>query len=103
MWAQLPPEGRDLFVDNAPTFLGELRDPDLPRADLDALTQLAAPVLLTEGDQSPPWFAPITEVLAGTLPNVQRHRMPDAGHVPQLTHPDEYTQIVRDFLLDRDA
>jgi len=98
-----PTGGKGPFVDNAPTFLGELRDPDLPRADLDALTQLAAPVLLTEGDQSPPWFAPITEVLAGTLPNVQRHRMPDAGHVPQLTHPDEYTQIVRDFLLDRDA
>ncbi len=98
MWAQLPPEVQDTFVRHAPTFLGELRDPDALDADLDVLRRLAAPVLLTQGDQSPEMFAPIIEVLASTLPNVERHVMPGAGHVPQLTHPDDYIPVVRDYL-----
>jgi pimeloyl-ACP methyl ester carboxylesterase len=98
MWAQLPPEVKDTFARNAPTYLGELRDPDALRVDLDLVKQLAAPVLLTQGDQSPAMFAPIIEVLAGALPDVQRHVIHGAGHVPQMTHPDEYASAIRDFL-----
>jgi pimeloyl-ACP methyl ester carboxylesterase len=98
MWAQLPPEVQNTFVRNAPTFLGELRDSDGLRVDLDLLHELAAPVLLTQGDQSPAMFAPITEVLAGALPNVRRQVIHGAGHVPQMTHPDEYASAIRDFL-----
>jgi pimeloyl-ACP methyl ester carboxylesterase len=101
MWAQLAPEMQNIAVRNAPTFLGELRDSDAFRFDLDHLKQLAAPVLLTQGDQNPAFFAPIIEVLAGTLPNARRHLMPGAGHVPQMTHPDDYVSAVRDFLLEQ--
>lgn len=101
MWALLPPEGQEMFIRNAPTFLGELRDPDAWTADLHSLQQLTTPVVLTEGDQSPATFAPIIEVLAGTLPNVRRHLMPGAGHVPQLTHPDDYVAVVRDSLSEQ--
>jgi pimeloyl-ACP methyl ester carboxylesterase len=101
MWAQLPPEMQNIAVRNAPTFLGELRDSDAFRVDLDLLKQLAAPVLLIQGDQSPAFFAPIIEVLAGTLPNARRHLMPGAGHAPHMTHPDDYVSVVRDFLLER--
>jgi pimeloyl-ACP methyl ester carboxylesterase len=87
MWAELPPVAQNIFVRNAPTFLGELRDSDALRVDLDLVKQLAAPVLLTQGDQSPAFFAPIIEVLAGTLPNVRRHLMPGAGHIPQMDTP----------------
>ena len=101
MWAMLPPEMQDIFVRNAPTFLGELRDADALRVDLDALEHVATPVLLTQGDQSPAMFAPIIDMLAGTLPNVRRQVMTGAGHVPQMTHPDDYVPIVRDFLLEQ--
>jgi pimeloyl-ACP methyl ester carboxylesterase len=98
MWAQLPPDVRNIAVRNAPTFLGELRDSDAFRVDIDLLRQLAAPVLLIQGDQSPAFFAPIIEVLAGALPNVRRHLMSGAGHAPHMTHPDNYVSVVRDFL-----
>jgi len=70
------------------------------RVRLDLLKQLAAPVLLTQGDQSRAFFAPIIEVLAGTPPNSRRRLMPGAGHVPQMTHPDDYVRVIRDFLLE---
>lgn len=97
-WAQLPPDVQNIFVQNAPTFLGELRDSDSFQVRLDLLKHLAAPVLLTQGDQSRAFFAPITEVLAGTLPNSRRHLMPGAGHNPQMTHSDDYVRVIRDFL-----
>jgi pimeloyl-ACP methyl ester carboxylesterase len=36
MWKQLPPDRQATWVDNAPTFLDELRDPDGLNVDLDA-------------------------------------------------------------------
>jgi pimeloyl-ACP methyl ester carboxylesterase len=101
MWAQLPPDVQNIAVRHAPTFLGELRDSDAFRVDLDLLEQLAAPVLLTQGDQSPAFFARIIEVLAGTLSNARRHLMPGAGHAPHMTHPEDYVSAVRDFLSEQ--
>src|SRR5262245_56333663 len=51
---ELPPEMRAVFVDNAPTFLDELEDPDQLRVDEDALSQLELPARLTQGSESPP-------------------------------------------------
>jgi pimeloyl-ACP methyl ester carboxylesterase len=99
MWSQLPPPMQENFVNHAPTFLGELRDPDALGADLGSLTRLGTPVLLTYGDQSPAFFAPIVERLAGLLPNAQLHLITDAGHIPHVTHPDEYARVTREFLL----
>src|SRR2546429_9673428 len=48
-WAQLPQPARDGFVANAPTYLGELRDSDALRADLDSVSRTGIPVLLSQG------------------------------------------------------
>ncbi|HUF83275.1 MAG TPA: alpha/beta hydrolase [Acidimicrobiia bacterium] len=98
MWSQLPPEMRDMFVRHAPTFLGELRDPDALTIDLAALGRVSTPLLLTKGDQSPPMFAPIVEQLARAVPDAQRHTFTGAGHVPQLTNPDDYVAVVTSFV-----
>src|SRR5205807_9435336 len=60
-WAMVPPPMQDMFVRNAPTYLGELRDPDAVRIDVDDLRRIHAPVLLANGGQSPPMFVPIAE------------------------------------------
>jgi pimeloyl-ACP methyl ester carboxylesterase len=58
---------------------------------------VTTPVLLTGGAASPPLFEPVLERLAATLPRAQRHRFPEAGHLPHVTHPDEYLEAVTDF------
>jgi pimeloyl-ACP methyl ester carboxylesterase len=100
-WSMLPPEVQQLFIDNARTYLGELRDPDALTIDVEALTSISKPVLVTQGDQSPQFFAPVIEVVASNVSGVRRETIPGAGHVPHVTHPDQYSDIVRRFVSDR--
>jgi pimeloyl-ACP methyl ester carboxylesterase len=98
-WAQLPEPVRQTFIRNAPTYLDELRDPDCLTLDLDALATYAKPALLTQGDQSPPMFAPILDRIAQSLPHAERHLYVGAGHVPHMTHADDYAQVTMDRAL----
>jgi pimeloyl-ACP methyl ester carboxylesterase len=100
-WSELPPPLQQMFVKHAPTFLGELRDGDALGADLESLRQLKTPILLTHSPDSPAFFAPIVERLAILLPNARRRLLSDIGHVPHMTHPDEYAPVVLDFLLEQ--
>jgi pimeloyl-ACP methyl ester carboxylesterase len=84
---------------NARRLGGELRDPNAYWIDVEALQRVQAPLLLTEGDQSPAMFAPIVETLASSLPNVRRQRVAGAGHVPHMTHPNDYVTLVKASLL----
>jgi pimeloyl-ACP methyl ester carboxylesterase len=97
-WAQLPPPVREGFIANAPTYLGELRDPDSVRVDPAQLERIEAPLLLTQGDRSPAWFAPLLDHLVEALPTAERRTIAGAGHVPAVSHPEEYASIVREFL-----
>ena len=90
---ELPPEMRAIFVDNAPTYLDELQDPNQLRVDEDALSQLALPVRLTQGSQSPPTFAAVIDRLIELIPHVSREIIDGAAHVPQLTMPVRYVQV----------
>jgi pimeloyl-ACP methyl ester carboxylesterase len=100
-WEQLPEEVRQMNMNNAPTFLGEVQDPKAADFDVSALLRFSSPVLLTEGDQSPPWFPKIMSKLAGTIDGAERLTFSGAGHVPQLTHPDEYVRAVVKFIQTR--
>lgn len=96
-WAQLPPPVREGFVTNARTYLGELRDADAVRVDPATLGRIEAPVLLTQGDRSPAWFPPLLDQLVGALPGVERHVIEGAGHVPAVSHPQEYAALAVEF------
>ena len=100
-WAELPAEVQDAFTEHGPTFLGQLHDPDNLRVDFTGLPGIATPVLLTQGDSSPPMFAPIMELLAELMPCAERRRFVDAGHVPHMTHPAAYVAVVTEFLAPR--
>src|SRR6185503_13755479 len=58
-WDQLPGEAHEMFVRNAPTFLDESRDPNALAVDLSAVSSLEHPILLTEGDESPPFYSKV--------------------------------------------
>jgi pimeloyl-ACP methyl ester carboxylesterase len=99
MWDQLPPEMRQTFVLNAPTWLDEMNEPEsVMVVDLVRLPAFSQPLLITRGDQSPPFFYAILDKIAAAVPHVQQYTFSGAGHVPHLTHADEYIRIVTDFV-----
>ncbi|MGH2759939.1 MAG: alpha/beta fold hydrolase [Actinomycetota bacterium] len=98
MWDQLPGPIQQTFKTNAPTWANEQADEGWPAIDLDALGTYSGPVLLSEGDQSPPFFAVILARLQRTLKKAQREMYPGAGHVPHMTHPDAYVEKVTAFI-----
>jgi pimeloyl-ACP methyl ester carboxylesterase len=96
-WAQLPPQERQRFIRHAATFAEENTDPSMYRIELASLQRVTTPVLLTGATASPALFEPVLERLAATLPRAARHRFADAGHLPHVTHPDEYLGAVTAF------
>jgi pimeloyl-ACP methyl ester carboxylesterase len=96
-WAQIPREYQQTIIGNAPTFLDESRDPHQLAFDLNWLTGFSKPVLLTMGDRSPPMFAPVIGKLAPRLPQAEVVTLEGAGHVPHLTHPVAYVDLVLAF------
>jgi pimeloyl-ACP methyl ester carboxylesterase len=97
-WERLPASARAAFVRSAPTFLAEIDDPDSLRVELPALSAFRGPLLLTGGGRSPPLYAAVLDLVAAALPQAKRQTFPDAGHVPQLSHPREYVERVEAFL-----
>ena len=99
MWDKLPPSQRETFVFNAPTWLDEMNEPeDMMTVDLARLSAFNRPTLLSEGDTSPPFFAVILKKVASALPNAQHHLYRGGGHVPHLTHADEFVNTVTGFV-----
>lgn len=101
-WEELPAESQQYLIAHAPTFLGELQDPDSFAIETDALAAIGTPILLTGGGASPRMFAAVLECLEEHLPGAERHTLSDADHVPHLTHPEDYVELVAGFL-DRDG
>ena len=96
-WEMMPEEERASLAANAQTFAGEVLDPAWAEIDLDALGDITVPVLLTQGDQSPPFFSKIIARLAEAIDGAEVRTLPGAGHVPHMTHPTEYLSVVTPF------
>lgn len=99
-WAQLPGSMRATMIANAPTYLDEEQAPDSRVIDEAGLARYAGPVLLTSGGQSPPVFQPVLEHLARLLSRAHRLEYADAGHIPHVTHPEEYVETVSAFVAE---
>ncbi len=99
-WDLLPPPLRATMVDGAEAFVGEQGDPRW--AALDRADRVRCPVLVTEGDQSPPWFAGIVAKLVALIDTAELRTYAGAGHAPHLTHPGDYLATVTGFLAGLD-
>ncbi|HKB53458.1 MAG TPA: alpha/beta hydrolase [Ramlibacter sp.] len=97
-WETIPQETRDAFVFNAPTWLDEMQEPEALSMQLDLLSNFSAPTLLTLGGASPPFCPLVVKRVAAAIPYARQHVYPDAGHVPHLSHPQEYVQVVSGFI-----
>jgi pimeloyl-ACP methyl ester carboxylesterase len=100
-WPELPEEVRETFVFNAPTWLDEVHDPEALEIDLSGLRGFAAPALLTIGDQSAPFFRLVVDRIAAVMPKATLRTYAGAGHVPHLSHPEEYVRVVTEFVKGR--
>jgi len=96
-WERLPPEQRETFIFNASTWLDEMRDPEALAINLDRLQAFSARALLTHGGKSPPIFPLVVSQIAQKMPRAVTSTFPGAGHVPHLSHPDDYVVTVTSF------
>jgi pimeloyl-ACP methyl ester carboxylesterase len=99
MWQQLPDAMRETFVFNAPTWLDEMQEPAAMTMDVTQLAGFDRLALLTKGTQSPPLFGRVMEKLAKALPRHSQHTFAGAGHMPHVTHPNDYVRVVSRFVL----
>ena len=97
-WERLPPDLRQTFITNAPTFLDEANDPEQLAFDLSWIRAFRRPSLLTTGEQSSPTFPPVIDKLAAVIPNASVVTFPGAGHIPHVTHPDAYVKSIVAFV-----
>ena len=97
-WEQLPEEFRRTATLNAPTFLDEAKDPDALQFDLGWMTGFTKPVLLTLGANSPPQYAPVLATLAAKWPHAEQLTIPNVGHLPHVTNPAEYVEVISTFV-----
>jgi len=93
-WDVLPPRTRAIFEHNAPTFAEEQADPSWDVIDLAALDSTAVPLRLSYGTESPPALQSIARRLAALIPRAEFVEFPGAGHIPHVTHPEMYTDVL---------
>jgi pimeloyl-ACP methyl ester carboxylesterase len=98
VWQALPLAMRQAFITNAPTFPDEVRDPDHFALDLESIGSFPHPSLLSTGDQSPPLFMKALSMLAEVLPRCEVVTFANAGHMPHLTHPEDFVDSVGAFV-----
>lgn len=97
-WQQLPGSIRETMIRNAPAVVDETKDGAWPDIERAAAAQLTMPVLLSQGDQSPAWFAGIVAELARVVGHAQARTYAGASHAPHLTHPGDYVAAVTAFV-----
>lgn len=102
-WAQVPEAIRAMMTANASTFLDELHDTEWRFVDEAGLARYDGPALLTSGDQSPPMFRHIEHRLSKLLPQTARATFRGAGHIPHVTHPEEYVAALVGFIESHEA
>ena len=93
-WEVLPAEVRAANIANVDTFLEMLDSPGWDALDVDTLAGVEVPIVLTDGDQAAPWLRRITHVLGAGVPAIRRTTIEGTGHVPHLTHPEAFVDIV---------
>lgn len=97
-WDLLGPKDQARLATNAGTFLEEMQDPGMSTLDLAALAASPTPMMVTLGDQSPPYFEKVVDVLRGSVPQLRVTKIAGAGHLPHMTNAHDWLAVVRTFV-----
>ena len=96
-WNQLPGKAKNIFINNAPTWYDEMQDPQSLQIDLTKFSGFKKPVLLSSGSESPSFFPLVIDKLTTVLPHSKRITIEGAGHVPHMSHPAKFIDMVQIF------
>ncbi len=103
-WDRFRPETRAELLRYAPRWLEEFSDRATERPPTGpGLRELLIPILLTEGTVSPAFLHRMSAALERALVNATVRPLRDAGHDPQITHPDLYVATLLAFLVERNV
>jgi pimeloyl-ACP methyl ester carboxylesterase len=75
-----------------------MQDPQSLQIDLTTLSGFKKPALLSSGSASPPFFPLVIDKLMTAMPHAKRVTIEGAGHVPHMSHPEQYIEVVCNFL-----
>jgi pimeloyl-ACP methyl ester carboxylesterase len=67
---------------------------------VERLEDVGAPTLVLPADHDPPWTPRVSRMLAERIPNARLVQIPDVDHVVNMRKPDEFNEVVLDFLAD---
>ncbi|HEX6292195.1 MAG TPA: alpha/beta hydrolase [Herpetosiphonaceae bacterium] len=100
---QVTPQVRDLVremnliaLKNDSLKLGSEQQPERPA--IERLDEIRVPTLVIVGDQDQPYVVETAELLERRITGARRVVMRDTAHVPNMEQPDQFNQIVLDFL-----
>jgi pimeloyl-ACP methyl ester carboxylesterase len=79
----------------------ELLGSPFPPLTADQVGTVRCPVLLVQGDRSPPVHAHLTNLLGRLLPNAERVRIASASHLVHEDQPSAFASAVLSFLSKR--
>lgn len=96
-WEKLPEVAQKIFIHNALTWFDEMQDPQSLQFDLTNISDFKNPALLSAGSESPPFFPLVIDKLMNAIPHAKQITIKGAGHVPHMSHPEKYVEIVRSF------
>ncbi len=72
-------------------------DPLTPPA-IERLSAIQAPTLILAGALDYPTTLKASDILAEGIPGAQKHIFAHSAHIPNMEQPDEFAQVVLDFL-----
>jgi pimeloyl-ACP methyl ester carboxylesterase len=98
-WEKLPEAQQKAFIYNAPTWYDEMQDPQSLQINITTLLDFKKPALLSSGSESPPFFPLVIDKLMSAIPHAKRITIEGAGHVPHMSHPGKYVELVNHFCL----
>jgi len=101
--APLDPQGRVGPLAYSDRWLEEFGDPETTHPDVSELAAICLPILVTSGERSPRLYGAIASRLTEILSFPSTQQLPDAGHLPQWTHPDLYADVLLTFLVERNV
>jgi len=78
--------------------VADMEEQELIPPALERLEQIMVPTLLVRGDQDVAEFQTISNLIAHKIRHSQQVIIPGTAHLPSLEKPEEFNQIVLDFL-----
>jgi pimeloyl-ACP methyl ester carboxylesterase len=80
------------------SLVDEIDDRTASTIDLARLSSFGGPLMMSRGTESPSFFDAILDIIADAVPRAQRYTFRGAGHVPHVTHPDDYAMVIGAYI-----